>query len=70
MNILRKYFVKLTDMDGLEWAVNLSQITSIRKSVDYEQEPKYVVEFSNGDNILIYEEEYVNVLKKYVQEDK
>ena len=70
MNILKKYFIMLTDMDDCDWAVNLSQIVSVRKSVDYEQEPKYVVEFSNGDNILIYEEEYINVLKKYVQEDK
>ena len=70
MNILKKYFIKLVDMDGWEWSVNLNQIASIRKAVDYEHEPKYVVEFSNGDNIIISEEEYIEVLKKYVLEDK
>lgn len=64
---MKRYFIKLVDNDGWEYSANLSQIVHVRKSNDYEFEPKYVVEFSNGDNILISEEEYINALKRYVE---
>ena len=59
-------FVKIIDMDGIEYLINLNAITSIKQHY-YSDDKEYVVYFIGGNNfVLINKETYSNLSSSLV----